>query len=236
MTDTLAATRLHLNKREMTFVVPLGITGLVALISVLIMVLLIRAGQTPGTDAWVEGARSNGGMLWGLCGFIGYMGVQSVATTFPFALTLGATRRHFVFGTVLWWAITSAYLAAIFTVLLAIELATGHWFADFYIFDVFLLGSGSLAKIAVIVFLGSMSIYSLGGVFAASWVRFRNRGPIVLGTALVLAVLVVLILAVPSFRSIVEAFRAWWLIVAAVAVIAGSSIGTWAFLRGSSVR
>jgi hypothetical protein len=236
MTGSLATTRLHLNKREMTFAVPLYITGVVAVISILIMVLFMRAGQTPGSADWIQGARSNGGMVWSLCGFLGYMGVQSVATTFPFALTLGATRRHFVLGTVLWWATTAGYLAAIFTALCALERATGHWFADLYIFDVYLLGSGSLWRIALIVFGGTLSIFSLGGVFAASWVRFRNRGPMALGAGLVLLILVALIIAVPSFGRIVDAFQGWWLMVAAAAVIACSSVGTWGFLRGSSVR
>lgn len=236
MNRVLATTRLHLNKREMTFLVPLYITAVVAVISILIMVLLIRAGQTPGTPEWIKGARSNGGMVWSLCGFLTYMGVQSVATTFPFGLTLGATRRHFVLGTVLWWAVTAAYLAAIFTTLLAIELLTDHWFSDMYIFDVYLLGSGSLWRMALTVFLGTLSIFSLGGVFAASWVRFRNRGPVVLGAGLGLLLLVALIVAVPSFRQIIDAFQAWWLILAAGVVIAGSATGTWAFLRGSSVR
>lgn len=236
MNDTVAVTRLHLNKREMTFAVPLYITGLVAVVSVLIMVLLIRAGNTPGTQDWIDGARSNGGMIWGMAGFLGYMGVQSVATTFPFALTLGTTRRHFVGGTVLWWAVTSTYLAAMYTVLCAIEVATGHWFVDFYIFDVALLGSGELWRVAIIVFLGAMSLFSLGGVFAASWVRFSNRGPMTLGAGLLLLVLVGLVIAVPSFGRIIDAFQAWWLAVAAAVVIGGSAVGTWAFLRGSSVR
>ena len=88
---TISTARLHFNKRETTLVVPLYITGLVALVSVLISLLYWRAGSLPGTDGWIEGSQANPGIAYSLAGFLGYLGVQSVATTFPFALTLGET-------------------------------------------------------------------------------------------------------------------------------------------------
>ncbi|MBC7591561.1 MAG: hypothetical protein H7226_11040, partial [Salinibacterium sp.] len=43
-------------------------------------------------------------------------------------------------GTLLWDAITAAYIAVTFAVLNEIELATNHWFAGFHIFDTYVLG------------------------------------------------------------------------------------------------
>lgn len=236
MSGVLAITKLHTNKRETTFGVPLYITGMVALISVLIGLLFWRSGSQPGSPEWVEGARMNPGMAYALAGFLGYQGVQSVATTFPFAMTLGATRRSFTLGTVLWWAGMSAYLTVIFVVLCALELATGHWFLGFHIFDVAVLGGGDLVRLAAIVFLGSLSVLSVGGVFAAAWARFGSRGPQLLALGIVVVALVALVVALPSIGRLAEAFQPWWLALAALAMVSASAAGAWALLRSASVR
>jgi hypothetical protein len=236
MSAVAASVKLHLNKREVTLLVPVYITAMVALISVLISLLFWRSGSVPGSADWVQSSRFNPGMLYGLGGFLTYMGVQSVATTFPFALTLGATRRAFAAGTLAWAAITSAYLTVVFVVLLQIELATGHWFSDFYIFDVNILGAGDLTKLVPIVFLGTLTLLTLGGVFGASWVRFGSRGPIMVGVSIAIVVIVGLIIVIPSLASIFAAFQLWWLAVAAIVVVALSSLGTWRFLRPAIVR
>lgn len=236
MNDVVPAVKLHLNKREITFAVPLYITAMVALISVVIAVLFWRSGSTPGTEGWIQGSRNNPGVAQALGGFLAYLGVQSVATTFPFALTLGATRRAFTLGTLAWAAITSAYLTAVFAVLLTLEKATGHWFAGFYIFDVHILGSGDLTRLIPIVFLTSLTLLTVGGAFAASWVRFGARGPQALGVVVFLVVVAVLAVAVPSADVILSAFELWWLAILALVVVASSATGTWLLLRSAAVR
>lgn len=236
MTALLATTKLHLNKREMTFLVPLYITGLVAVISVLIALLFLRLGGTPGSAEWIEGSQLNPGMAYSLPGFLGYLGVQSVATTFPFALTLGSTRRTFTGGTFLWAVITSAYLAIVIAALTMVEIATGHWFVNFYIFDVFVLGAGDLSLLLPIVFLGTLSILTIGGVFGASWVRFGGRGPQLIGVGLAIVIIVALIIVLPSGPAIMAAFELWWLAVLAIVLIALASTGTWLLLRSAIVR
>ena len=94
MSTMISTTRLHFNKREVTFLIPLYITGVVAVISVLISFLFWRSGSLPGTPGWVQGSQSNPGIAWALAGFLVYLGVQSVATTFPFALTLGEKQAR----------------------------------------------------------------------------------------------------------------------------------------------
>lgn len=236
MNTLFPTTKLHLNKRKVTFLVPLYITALVAVISVLVSFLFWRAGSTPGSAEWVSGSQSNPGIFNGLVGFLIYLGVQSVATTFPFALTLGATRRGLTAGTMLWGVIVSAYLAAVFAVLLGLEIATDHWFSQFYVFDVVVLGAGDLGRLLPIVFLGSLSMLSIGGVFGASWLRFGARGPQFIGVGIGVVLILALIVLMPSAADIMAAFELWWLVVAAIVVIALSFVGTWRILRTAIVR
>lgn len=236
MSAITSAVALHLNKRQDTFVIPLYITGVVALISVVIAALFWRAGSVPGTAEWVQGARANPGVAYALPGFLVYLGVQSVATTFPLALTLGATRRAFVAGTLSWAVITSAYLAGIFGALLMLELATGHWFAGVHIFDVHVLGAGELRRLLPTVFLAALALLAVGGVFGASWVRYGARGPQLLGLGVAVSLIGALAVAMPSVGTILAAFQLWWLAIAAVVVITVSGTGSWLFLRAASVR
>jgi hypothetical protein len=236
MSTMISTTKLHFNKREVTFGVPLYITGLVAVVSVLISFLFWRAGSLPGTDGWVQGSRSNPGIAYSLAGFLVYLGVQSVATTFPFALTLGATRRAFAAGTFLWAVAVSAYLAVVFAVLTTIEIATDHWFSDFYIFDVYVLGAGDLGLVLPTVFFGVLSMLTIGGVFGAAWLRFGARGPQTVGVSVGVVLAVALIIVIPSAADILAEFQPWWLAIAATIVVALSSAGTWRLLRSASVR
>src|SRR5688572_18765464 len=121
MSVTISTVKLHLNQRQTSFLVPLYIAATVAVISILISLIYWRAGSLPGSEGWISGSQANPGIIYGLAGFLIYLGVASVSTTFPFALTLGATRRTFVAGTLLWNATMAVYLAAVFAVLLALE-------------------------------------------------------------------------------------------------------------------
>ncbi|MGO1849263.1 hypothetical protein, partial [Microbacterium sp.] len=194
MDTMILTTKLHLNKREITFLVPLYITGVVTVISVLISLLFWRSGSLPGTPGWIQGSQSNPGIAWALAGFLVYLGVQSVATTFPFALTLGASRRGFVGGTFLWNVTVSAYLTLVFAVLTMVEVATGHWFSEFYIFDVYILGAGDMTLLIPLVFLSVLSMLMIGGVFGASWIRYGARGPQFVGIGIAIVLILALII------------------------------------------
>jgi hypothetical protein len=236
VTSIIPTVKLHLNKREVTFLVPLYITLMVAAVSVLVSIIAWRAGSQPGSDGWVTGSRNNPGIAYSLPGFLVYLGVQSIGTTFPFALTLGATRRAFTVGTLTWAAMVSAYLALVIAALTLLEIATGHWFAGFYLFDIYILGTGNIPTLLLIVFLGSLTSLTLGGVFGASWVRFGNNGPRTLGIAMGLVIAIGAILIVPAWADLAAAFELWWLALVAVVIIAASSIASWAFLRSATVR
>lgn len=235
-TAILPTTRLHLNKRETTFAVPLQIIATVALISVLISIIIWRSGGIPGTPEWIEGSQANAGIAFALPGFLIYLGVQSTSTTLPFALTLGTTRRAFVGGTLVWSVIVSAYLAVLLAALTLIELATQHWFAGFYIFDVYAIGAGDLRLLIPIVFLGTLTCLTLGGVFGAAWLRLGSKGPLLIGIGIVFVVMTVLIIAIPSASAILAAFELWWLAILAALVILLASLGSWLLLRSATIR
>ena len=236
MTAVISTVKFHLNRRTETFVVPVSIAASVAVISVLIALVFWRSGSQPGTEAWIQGSQSNPGIAYALLGFFGYLGVARIGTTFPFALALGATRRAFVAGTLLWNAIAAAYVALILAALNAIEIATNHWFAGFYIFDIYVLGGGDPLRLLPIVFFGVLSTLTIGGVFAAAWVRFGALGPQLIAGVVILALLAAAIILVPQTAAIAAAFQLWWLLVAAVGAIVLSATGTWLLLRPATVR
>lgn len=236
MSTITSAVKLHLNKRVDTFVIPLNITAVVVLISMVIALLFWRAGSTPGTQEWIQGSRANPGLAYGLAGFLVYLGVQAVASTFPFALTLGATRRAFVAGTLLWAVLTSAYLSAVFAVLMTLEIATDHWFVGFHVFDVHLLGAGELTRLLPTVFLATLTLLAVGAVFGAAWIRYGPRGPLLVGVGVAAVLVAGLAVAAPWVETILATFELWWLAVAAAVAIVTSAAGTWLLLRSASVR
>lgn len=236
MNAVISATRLHLNQRRGTFLVPLWIAAGVGLISMIIALIFWRSGSQPGTTDWIQNSQSNPGIIYALGGFLVYFGVASVASTYPFALTLGSTRRAFVAGTLLWQAFVAAYVAVVFLALSLIEIATNHWFIGFYIFDIYVLGAGDPWRLLTIVFLGVLVFLSIGTVFAAAWMRFGVRGPQLLAVGLVFVLGLGIAVLIPDFAAIFAAFQLWWLVVAAAAGIVLASLGTWLFLRSAVIR
>ncbi|ACZ29454.1 hypothetical protein Xcel_0415 [Xylanimonas cellulosilytica DSM 15894] len=236
MNAVSSAVALHLNQRTKTFLVPLWIAAIVGVVSVLIALIFWRSGSQPGSAEWVQGSQSNPGVIYALGGFLVYFGVASVATTYPFALTLGSTRRAFVAGTLVWQAIVAAYVAVVFLVLSVVELATNHWFVGFYVFDIHALGAGDPGRLLPTVFLGVLSFLAVGAVFAAAWVRFGPRGPQLLGLGVFVTLGIGLAVIIPDIAGIAAAFELWWLAIAAGAVVVLASLGTWLLLRSAVIR
>lgn len=236
MSLVVSTVKLHLNRRAATFTVPFSIAVLVAVISILVALVAWRSGSQPGSDEWVAGSRSNPSIVYALVGFLGYLGVSTVARTFPLALTLGATRRAFVAGTLIWNAITAAYIAGILSVLSSLEIATNHWFAGFYIFDIFVLGGGDTERLLIIVFSGVFATLTIGGTFAAAWIRVGALGPQLIAGGTIAALAIIAIIFVPQTAAIAAALQLWWLGIVALALIVAAATGTWLLLRSATVR
>jgi hypothetical protein len=231
--SALAVARLHATRRNLTFAAPAFCVLVTAAISLIVYLVLIRTGATnsPGYDPqW------NMAMAYALPGFFGYLGTTMVATSFPFALALGATRRAFVAGTLLTYLMIAAYTAAMFTVMLGLERATGHWFAGIHVFDTHVLGGGDPLRCAAIGFLGSLTVFAISAAFASAWTRFRGKGPAGIGLGIVLVLGMTAVAIGPRLGQVFAGFRLWWLAVAAVVVIAVALGGMYLFLRRASVR
>ena len=236
MNRIIKVTRLHLNKPETMFGVPLIIIATVLVITAIIAFILQRAGMDPSSASYAEGARGNMGMIWSLPGFLIYYGVQAVSTTFPFALALGTTRRNYVAGTAIANLIQSAFITAVMAILLGIELVTNHWFFGVYALDNIGFGSGSLAVLVPTVFIGTFVSLSIGGAFGAVWVRWGSKGPTILAIGLGLILVILLLLLVPYFGDIIAGITRPRVAMFGIGVAILALIATWGWMRRTSVR
>ena len=236
MNRTLKVTRLHLNKLSSFLVAPLGIVAVVMVVSIIIAVAIQRGGSPVDSASYVEGARWNSGIVWSLPGFLIYYGVQAVATTYPFGLALGSTRRDFILGTTVANILQAAYVAILLVVLLGIELVTDHWFMSVYVLDVNALGAGNPWILMASVFLGVLFCLTIGGLFGSIWVRFGPKGPAIAGLALGVVMAVALLILAPNLVELIFDITAQGLAIAAVAMIVVALGGTWLAMRRASVR
>lgn len=236
MKHALKVTKLHMNKASMMFFTPFIIVMAVLVVSVLISLVIQRAGADPASPDFVEGARWNQGMIWSLPGFLVYYGVQAIATTYPFGLALGATRRAHVLGTAIANVILSTYVAALMLLLLGIELLTNHWFMNVYALDVYVLGAGDPLVLFMTGFMLTFVATSIGGVFGAMWVRYGSKGPTFLALGLGLVLVVLLLIFVPQAAEIIAAITRPLLVAVGFGIVALALLGTWWVMRRAAVR
>lgn len=218
----------------------LQIVGLILGISVAVCVIVALAIQRGGADPqsadYVDGFRSNQAVAWSVAGYLVTVGAQSVATRFPLGMALGATRRHFTLGTLVYHVLVAAAFTLLAGLGLALERATRHWFVGAYLFDSHVLGGGDLRALAVRAFLGCLVALSLGAGFGGIWIRFRNKGVTVSIAGLVLVLALALLWAVPRFERIAAAYEPWWLAAGAGAGIALAAATEFATLARATVR
>lgn len=221
---------LQYGNRNRMIGVPLYILGAVVLLSLAISLVVLRAGGD------LEGADYNASVLWSVLGYTVAIGVQTTATSFPFALALGSTRRTFVLGALLTSVVQAAIVSATAVVLLGMELVTGGWFIGAKIVSTVLLGGGDPLLLAGVMLLGTLTALSIGGVFGAAWVRYGAMGPLALSLGTALVGVLALLLVGGRLVAVAEAFEPWWLAVAGATLIGLSMIGQYLLLRRASVR
>ena len=236
MSNPTSVLKLHLTKRMYVFGVPASILGLVIAITVLITVGMARFGVDTSSAEYLEGIQHNFGVLWSLPGFLIYLGVQAVSTTFPFGMSLGTTRRSYSLGTSLYFALQSAYIAALAVALYGIELLTGHWFLNAYVFDINALGNGNVFALFATIFTLVFFSMSMGGLFGALYVKAGSRGPLILAIALALTIVLLLVILAPNLAAIIGALTRWWVLGVALALSIAAVIGEYLALRTASVR
>jgi hypothetical protein len=222
--------RLQFANPNRTLAVPLYILGGVVLLTVAISIAILRAGGT------LDGADFNASVLWSVTGYTVAIGVQNVSASFPFALALGSTRRAFVLGNLASAFAQAAVVAVVAVLLLGLEHLTGGWFIGARALGTELLGDGNPAVLGGLMLLTVLTALSVGGVFAAAWVRFGARGPLVLTLALAALGVLVLLLLLPQLTTFFAGFEPWWLAAAGAALIGLSLVGQYLFLRRAGIR
>lgn len=236
MKTTASVFKLHFAKREEALLAPLGSILITLVITAIISFVLQRSGLDSSSPDYAAGARSNPGMMYALPGFLVYLGVQAVATTFPFAMSLGSSRSSFAKGTALTFVTLAAYVTAVMTVLLALEKLTNQWFAGIYALDVYVLGAGDFGLLIPIVFFASLAFMSIGSAFGAVYVRYQARGPLAMGLLLALLIAGAALLLVPYFEEIIAGFNLWWGILLGTTICGVSLMGMRLALGRASVR
>jgi hypothetical protein len=221
---------LQYGNRNRMLGIPLYILGGVVLLSVAIGLTVLRAGGD------LDHADFNASVLYSVLGYTVAIGVQNVASSFPFALALGSTRRTFVLGNLVTAAAQAILVAVAAVVLLGIETATHGWFIGARTLSPVPLGSGDPVLLGGVMLLATLTALSVGGVFGSSYVRFGARGPLVLSLGLAALAVVLLLLLVPQAAAIAATFRPWWLAVGGAVVIGLSAVGQYLLLRRASVR
>lgn len=236
MNNAAAVTKLHFNKRELSLLVPASILLLATLISVIVALAMVRAGMDPYSQSYIDGFRSNTGVLSSIAGFLVYLGVQAVSTTFPFGMSLGTTRRAYTLGTIGYYLVQSGYVAAVGLVLLGVEKLTDHWFVQAYVMDSALLGNGNPVKLVATIFVLTFTMLSIGGVFGAVFVKAGAKGPLILGIIFALVLALVVLLSIPYISTIFAGNVMAKLLIGGLLIALIANLGTYLGLRTASVR
>lgn len=206
---------------------PLIILGIIFLGNVAILTMIATA-----TEGRAQVSVNGGvGFIWV---YMLVMAVQSVNQTFPLALGFGSTRRDYLLGTGVLFALLSVGYSALITGLAAVERATGYWGLGLGFFDT--QPGAPLVELFLIYVLILLLSSSMGAATAAVYVRWKAVGMYVfwLGLVIVLVGAAFLITWTESWGAIGDFFAtagvlgslAWSLVLTAV-----SSIAAYAILR-----
>ena len=236
MNRTVAVVRLHSNRRFSSLALPPILSvGIVCLMVVVVVSIRVAGNSTVSPDV-VDGLRSNGGIVFSLAALLVGLGIQAATACFAFATSLGTTRRDYVLGTGAYFLLQSLYVAAILSILLAVEKGTGHWFTGAYALDVKLLGDGNWAAFLPLVLTGPLAMQAVGAMFGASWLRFGSRGPLLIAAVMVMLLAAGILIVLPRWVAVMTGFS--FASVALMLLIVGvvALLATGAFLRRTSVR
>lgn len=154
------------------------VSGLLSLLAGVVLHMVLGAPL----GAVAEGLRYNQVLLWWPGIALLVHAAQVIGTSTPLALALGATRRSMWWGSVLTFVLHALLAAAVLTVFLLLERATGGWFLGLPAFDVHLFTGGSPAWALLVAFLVYLGAQLVGAVFATVYVR---GGPVALTLSII---------------------------------------------------
>lgn len=222
-------TRLQLNRRFATFIVPLFVVGAVTLGFIIFLAAVYRFA--PG-----ETIRGSTSIANAIMPFLLALGVQSVVTSYPLARAFGAGRRGYVWGTAAYFGIVAAYMTVLTAVLLGLELLTDHWFIGVHMIDVSYLGGGNLAILVPVAFVGALFALALGAMLGTVWMRFGTSGVWVVVVGLLLVISGVLWLAAPHLLDLLAALTVWRVLLVLVGLTLALFAVTATLIRNVSIR
>ncbi|NVC22797.1 hypothetical protein E7Z53_04920 [Kocuria salina] len=154
------------------------VSGLLSLLAGVVLHVVLGAPL----GAVAEGLRYNQVLLWWPGIALLVHAAQVIGTSTPLALALGTTRRSMWWGSVLTFVLHALLAAAVLTVFLLLERATGGWFLGLPAFDVHLFAGGSPAWALLVAFLVYLGAQLVGAVFATVYVR---GGPVALTLSII---------------------------------------------------
>lgn len=222
--------RLNLVNKWSTIWVPVMIMAFIWLINYLIW-WIIWAATAPADRAHAfEGTQWSGGASY-IFVYMLVIGIQVISMTFPFALGYSVTRRDFYLGAALTFLLLAAGYALGFTVLSAIEEATGGWGLGGHLFTSIYFGDGGFFSRLFIVFVVMLFFFFTGSISGTLYMRWRMNGVLVAGAVLALIIVgaIALITFTASWPAVGDWFATmgplgvatWLLLPTAVAAVAG---------------
>jgi hypothetical protein len=178
MNTLVKVARYHLVNRLGFVILPLGVLTFVFLICETVFWAL----APPASGSHV-------GALASIFVIFFILGVQSVAQSLPFGLSLGISRRTYYLGTVLLVTGLAATYGLLIAVLQEIERATGGWGVHLHFFRVPFLLNGSWYLTWLTAFVGLVLLFVYGMWFSLVWRRWNLVGLMLFLAAQILVLL-----------------------------------------------
>ncbi|MEJ3405909.1 hypothetical protein WDJ51_14315 [Rathayibacter sp. YIM 133350] len=233
--DISRIVRLHLVSKSVFLGIPWIIVGGALAVSIVIGIILQSAGIDPGA-----GMRYSWAVLspqW----YLVVAGVQAVGLTFSFALGLTATRRDFWLGTMLLFVLVALFNGVAFTILIALEKATGGWWLDIHMFDALWYGIDGPFVDFYTTFALQLAVLVVGAAATTVYMRWRIPGMlwVALGAVVLLLAALAILTATNGWLSLIAWFGSiglvggFSLLVGLAAVLA---VGGYVVIRGATPR
>lgn len=217
----LNVAKLHLVNRGAVLWLPLFIMSVIWTSSMLIWwivsVMIERAGGADGDGPTIMGGANSFLVIYMLV-----VAVQAINLTFPFAQGYSVTRRDFYLGSGLAFLGLSIFYAILMSGLAWLEVQTGGWGLNGYMFSLGILGVAGLAQTFYVYLLALLLFFCVGMAVASMYVRWRAWG--IMGFFTGLGFIIIGLLALATFTDSWGAVGQWLVTNGAVGV------ATWSLL------
>lgn len=177
MNTSVTVARFHLANPVKYLVVPWAILGFTFALCAVVFALIPASHHTfLGSATVPNGGGRYTNALFDVFIFFFVLGVQSVAQSLSFGLTLGASRRSFYSGTALLGLALGAVFALGITALQAIERVTGGWGMSLHFFRVPGLLNGPWYATWLTTFVLLSVVFAYGMWYGAVYRRWATVG------------------------------------------------------------